>query len=317
MLSQRYSGDITIVPDISYTDYPALMSNPTPEFLIEARLRGERATWPSTSRLIPSSNLTELSIVHNHCAIELAIDNALYAMNVKMVFGNATTLHHLRHRSHEPQLSKRVWESSEQGRGDSKPKLQRLSTSETTSIPMEMGPLDVESPQRSQDAQVRFLPAILANHRSTPTTPAEESRYWRRIAGSPVSMGVRPLDWKGMTFTLMDSPNGDHKDDSQDLESPSRQGRQNSSSSMLGDDMADDAASRATFTLTPPSTPSFVMPSLTSPTMTFAQRAALKDASGSRRMMLKRKSSSYLRASVSSSQNGGENGARLSHIKTN
>jgi len=47
MLSQRYSGDITIVPDISYTDYPALMSNPTPEFLIEARLRGERATWPS------------------------------------------------------------------------------------------------------------------------------------------------------------------------------------------------------------------------------------------------------------------------------
>ena len=47
MLSQRYSGDITIVPDISYTDYPALMSNPTPEFLVEARLQGERATWPS------------------------------------------------------------------------------------------------------------------------------------------------------------------------------------------------------------------------------------------------------------------------------
>jgi len=47
MLSQRYSGDITIVPDISYTDYPVLMSNPTPEFLVEARLRGERATWPS------------------------------------------------------------------------------------------------------------------------------------------------------------------------------------------------------------------------------------------------------------------------------
>jgi TAG lipase / steryl ester hydrolase / phospholipase A2 / LPA acyltransferase len=47
MLSQKYSGDITIVPDISYTDYPVLMSNPTPEFLVEARLRGERATWPS------------------------------------------------------------------------------------------------------------------------------------------------------------------------------------------------------------------------------------------------------------------------------
>jgi len=54
MLSQKYSGDITIVPDISYTDYPVLMTNPTPEFLVEARLRGERATWPSMSQ-VPSN----------------------------------------------------------------------------------------------------------------------------------------------------------------------------------------------------------------------------------------------------------------------
>jgi TAG lipase/steryl ester hydrolase/phospholipase A2/LPA acyltransferase len=56
MLSQRYSGDITIVPDISYADYLTLMSNPSPEFLVEARLRGERATWPSKRSLIVDSN---------------------------------------------------------------------------------------------------------------------------------------------------------------------------------------------------------------------------------------------------------------------
>jgi hypothetical protein len=32
------------------------MSNPSPEFLVEARLRGERATWPSKPFLIVDSN---------------------------------------------------------------------------------------------------------------------------------------------------------------------------------------------------------------------------------------------------------------------
>ena len=47
VLAQKYSGDITILPDIYYTDYPNIISNPTKEFLVEAELRGERATWPS------------------------------------------------------------------------------------------------------------------------------------------------------------------------------------------------------------------------------------------------------------------------------
>src|SRR5271156_1339309 len=201
MLSQRYSGDITIVPDISYADYPALMSNPTPEFLIEARLRGERATWPSNSHLIASSNMPELSIVHNHCAIELAIDNALYAMNVKMVFGDTPSgLHHLRHRSHEPQVNERFWE----GDPRKKPALPPLSISETStshpSISMEITPMDLESPNMSADSgRLRFFPSMLAKHRSTPTTPAEESRYRNRLLDSdPVNGGGLPFDWKGM-----------------------------------------------------------------------------------------------------------------------
>lgn len=46
-MSQKYSGDITIVPDIGYSDFLKVLSNPTPEYAMECLYRGERATWPS------------------------------------------------------------------------------------------------------------------------------------------------------------------------------------------------------------------------------------------------------------------------------
>lgn len=46
-MSQKYSGDITIVPDISYTDFLKVLSNPTREDVAHAIIQGERATWPS------------------------------------------------------------------------------------------------------------------------------------------------------------------------------------------------------------------------------------------------------------------------------
>ncbi|KAL8702797.1 MAG: hypothetical protein Q9201_004037 [Fulgogasparrea decipioides] len=74
VLSQKYSGDITIFPEISYTDFPRMLSNPTPEFLDEAMLCGERATWPKLSR------------IRNHCAIELALDDAVQKLRTRVVF---------------------------------------------------------------------------------------------------------------------------------------------------------------------------------------------------------------------------------------
>ncbi|KAL0087683.1 putative esterase of the alpha-beta hydrolase superfamily [Phycomyces blakesleeanus] len=47
IMSQKYSGDITIIPDIGYSDYLKVLSNPTPALIVEAITRGERATWPS------------------------------------------------------------------------------------------------------------------------------------------------------------------------------------------------------------------------------------------------------------------------------
>lgn len=77
VLSQTYSGDITILPEISYIDFPRVLSNPTSDFLLDAMIRGERATWPKLSR------------IRNHCAIELALDNALNEVRAKTVFSEA------------------------------------------------------------------------------------------------------------------------------------------------------------------------------------------------------------------------------------
>ena len=74
VLSQKYSGDITILPEISYADFPRMLSNPTPEFMLHAQLSGERATWPKLSR------------IKNHCAIELALDDAVQKLRARVVF---------------------------------------------------------------------------------------------------------------------------------------------------------------------------------------------------------------------------------------
>ena len=77
VLSQKYSGDITILPEISYADFPRMLSNPTPHFMQEATLRGERAAWPKLSR------------IRNHCAIELALDEAAHAFRARTAFSGA------------------------------------------------------------------------------------------------------------------------------------------------------------------------------------------------------------------------------------
>ncbi|KAI9876914.1 MAG: hypothetical protein M1830_005291 [Pleopsidium flavum] len=74
VLSQKYSGDITIFPEISYTDFPRMLKNPTTEFMQQAMLCGERATWPKMSR------------IRNHCAIELALDDAVQKLRARVVF---------------------------------------------------------------------------------------------------------------------------------------------------------------------------------------------------------------------------------------
>lgn len=74
VLSQRYSGDITILPEVSYAQFPNVLKNPNTDFMVQAMLSGERATWP------------KLSQVRNHCAIELALDDAVQRIRTRLVF---------------------------------------------------------------------------------------------------------------------------------------------------------------------------------------------------------------------------------------
>ncbi|KAH0537920.1 hypothetical protein FGG08_005402 [Glutinoglossum americanum] len=74
VLSQKYSGDITIFPELSYADLPRVLKNPTTDFMLRAVLRGERAAWPKLAR------------IRNHCAIELALDLAVQQLRARVVF---------------------------------------------------------------------------------------------------------------------------------------------------------------------------------------------------------------------------------------
>jgi TAG lipase/steryl ester hydrolase/phospholipase A2/LPA acyltransferase len=74
VLSQKYSGDITILPQIDYKDFPRILKNPTSEFMVQACLCGERATWPKLSR------------IRNHCAVELELDAAVQILRDRVVF---------------------------------------------------------------------------------------------------------------------------------------------------------------------------------------------------------------------------------------
>lgn len=74
ILSQKYSGDITILPEISYKDMSRILTNPTSEFMLQTCLCGERATWPRLSR------------VKNRCAVELQLDSAVQTLRARVVF---------------------------------------------------------------------------------------------------------------------------------------------------------------------------------------------------------------------------------------
>ena len=74
VLGQRYAGDITIMPKTSYTQFPHILCNPTPEFMARAMFNGERATWPKLSR------------IRNHLAVELALDSAVRKLIARLAF---------------------------------------------------------------------------------------------------------------------------------------------------------------------------------------------------------------------------------------
>ena len=75
ILTQKYTGDINILPEIAPSDYLHMMSNPTPQSMVAATISGERATWPKMSR------------IRNSVAIELALLRAINVFRDRVNFG--------------------------------------------------------------------------------------------------------------------------------------------------------------------------------------------------------------------------------------
>ncbi|PLB38686.1 putative Patatin family phospholipase [Aspergillus candidus] len=74
IVDQKYSGDITIYPEIPLRDFPRVLTNPTSDFIAESCLRGQRATWPKIAR------------IRNHLAIEMALDSAIQRVRARLAF---------------------------------------------------------------------------------------------------------------------------------------------------------------------------------------------------------------------------------------
>ncbi|CAK4030591.1 Lipase 4 [Lecanosticta acicola] len=76
ILSQKYDGDITVLPDISWVPTTKILANPTHEFMMKATREGEKATWPKLDR------------IHNSVAIELALHNACMEIQARSIGGS-------------------------------------------------------------------------------------------------------------------------------------------------------------------------------------------------------------------------------------
>lgn len=73
ILTQRYSGDITILPELATVDFLSLFSNPSPEFLMDFILKGARAAWP------------RITIINNHCGVEFALDKEISVLRGRII----------------------------------------------------------------------------------------------------------------------------------------------------------------------------------------------------------------------------------------
>ncbi|CCC66883.1 hypothetical protein NCAS_0A03250 [Naumovozyma castellii] len=78
VLSQQYSGDITILPDLSMLfRINELLANPSKDFILREVTNGVKATWP------------KISIIENHCGQEFALDKAISYLKGKIIVSSS------------------------------------------------------------------------------------------------------------------------------------------------------------------------------------------------------------------------------------
>lgn len=80
LISQHYSGDITILPDFKSKDFLKVFENPSPEFLLDFIIRGARASWP------------KMTVIYNHCGVEFALDKAISILRGRLITSSSNKL---------------------------------------------------------------------------------------------------------------------------------------------------------------------------------------------------------------------------------
>lgn len=78
VLTQKYDGDITIIPDLTLTDVRLLFADPSREQISSSIRRGARATWPL------------ISVIWNQCRVEILLDQLLSKMKRKSISGTSS-----------------------------------------------------------------------------------------------------------------------------------------------------------------------------------------------------------------------------------
>lgn len=78
VLSQQYSGDITILPDLNAMfRFKQLLANPTKEIILREITNGARATW------------RKISIINNHCGQEFALEKAISHLRGRLIVSSS------------------------------------------------------------------------------------------------------------------------------------------------------------------------------------------------------------------------------------
>ncbi|TBW54793.1 DUF3336 domain-containing protein [Marinobacter halodurans] len=72
IMAQRYSGDVTIAPHYSWHHYIQMLSNPSPVFIRQMMLEGERATWP------------KISMIRSHAKISKTLERCIQRVRDRM-----------------------------------------------------------------------------------------------------------------------------------------------------------------------------------------------------------------------------------------
>lgn len=72
VLTQKYSGDVTIFPRVRTRDFFTLLQNPTEEEYAQAIKDGERITWP------------KLQSIRRRCMVEFMLDDCVHAMQAQI-----------------------------------------------------------------------------------------------------------------------------------------------------------------------------------------------------------------------------------------